>query len=188
MEKTVFYREFLDVAECFDNDQQLSFLKIVLKYGLGEKIDVPPEFKAPFIPIKAIIDKSNKKYEDLCNKRKEAGKAGAQKRWNMFSDEENKVFAEIVLMWNDLGITQIKQLTQERKEKLKSIIEKFSIKDIQDTINNIKFSDFLKGKNDKGWLISFDWLIDNETNFTKVFENQFKNNTITDKNINEIWK
>jgi hypothetical protein len=42
-------------------------------------------------------------------------------------------------------------------------------------IENIKNSDFLKGKNSRGWTITFDWLLNNENNWRKVYEGNYNN-------------
>lgn len=44
-----------------------------------------------------------------------------------------------------------------------------------EAIDNINQSDFLRGKNDRGWQIDFDWLM-KPNNFIKVLENKYKSN------------
>ena len=41
-------------------------------------------------------------------------------------------------------------------------------------IDEISTSDFLKGQNNKGWTITFDWFI-KPNNFIKVLEGNYKN-------------
>ena len=58
-------------------------------------------------------------------------------------------------------------------------------------IDNIKKSSFLKGKNDRGWVITFDWFIKLD-NFIKVFEGKYDDNKIlrieskTDRSSNKL--
>ena len=40
-------------------------------------------------------------------------------------------------------------------------------------IENIRYSSFLKGQNNKNWTITFDWLI-KPNNFTKVLEGNYR--------------
>lgn len=43
---------------------------------------------------------------------------------------------------------------------------------IFEAIENIKYSDFLQGKNAKKWIITFDWFL-KEDNFSKVLAGQY---------------
>lgn len=49
-------------------------------------------------------------------------------------------------------------------------------------------SDFLNGKNDRGWLATFDWLM-RPTNFVKVLEGNYDNNAVQNgNNVNDLWQ
>lgn len=186
-ESTIFFKEFLEVAESYaSNDDQLTFLKMVINYGLGKaNINVPPRFKPAFIMVQATIDKSQEKYKTLIAARSEAGKKGSEKRWNKYSKEQEEVFVKIIQLWNSIeGVTQIKKITDERKEKLAALLADYEIADFEKVKKNIQESDFLKGKNSQMWFITFDWLIEIK-NFCKVLEGNYNKSNDTD--IEKIW-
>jgi DNA-binding Lrp family transcriptional regulator len=63
-------------------------------------------------------------------------------------------------------------------------------------IEKIAASDFLCGKNDRGWRADIDWLLKNNTNYVKVLEDKFKNKSkpgelvchdATDEEANELF-
>ena len=43
---------------------------------------------------------------------------------------------------------------------------------IRDQVNQL--GDFAKGKNDKNWVITFDWMMKSEQNFTKFIEGNYR--------------
>lgn len=79
-------------------------------------------------------------------------------QWNTFSKENKLAF--------------IKEITTSRKEKLnKRIKENFNLETI---FVAIKESSFLRGNNPKNWKVNFDWLIENDKNWLKVIEGNYK--------------
>ena len=189
-DSTIFFKEFLDVAESYELEtDQLTFLKCVLKYGLGKSdIKVPPKFQPSFIMVKATIDKAQEKYKSLVAARSEAGKKGNEKRWNKYTKETEEIFVKILQLWNSInGVTQIKKLTDERKEKLASLLSDYEMKDFEKVKENINASEFLKGKNSQMWFITFDWLIEVK-NFCKVLEGNYNTSNNSNSDIENIWK
>lgn len=83
--------------------------------------------------------------------------------------------------WNDLavkcGLSKVISITKSRQSKI-STREK-DIKDFTTSfvlaLGKIEKSDFLKGKNNNGWKVSFDWLIENDSNMMKVIEGNYDN-------------
>lgn len=111
-------------------------------------------------------------------------------------EDKNKKYIEwekILVIWNDLPspIKPIKAITERRKDKVKARVNSLSltIEDIIQAINNIKRSTFLQGKNGKQWIVDFDWIFKNDTNFTKVLEGRYNdkedNYGKTDKSADE---
>lgn len=84
----------------------------------------------------------------------------------------------LIEKWNSIeSIPNIKALRHgtKRYDSLKARLEEFSEGEILQAINNITKSDFLQGKNNRGWTITFDWFV-KPNNFIKVLENQYKSN------------
>ncbi|MCJ8173948.1 phage replisome organizer N-terminal domain-containing protein [Clostridium botulinum] len=83
----------------------------------------------------------------------------------------------ILTAWNNLPkpIKPIRSVTKQRKDKIKARINSLKLKeeDVLKAIGNIRNSRFCQGQNDRNWIIEFDWLFQDDTRFTKVFENKY---------------
>ena len=94
-----------------------------------------------------------------------------------------------VKAWNALSIYGIKQISKltsgsKRATCLNARIKEYGIEEVIAAIERIKISDFLRGKNQKGWVITFDWFI-LPNNFPKVHDGNYDSNTnIQNKNVN----
>jgi predicted phage replisome organizer len=92
-------------------------------------------------------------------------------------EKENISWKKILTAWNDLPspIKPIRAITDKRKDKIKARMNSLNLKqeDIIQAINNIQKSSFLQGKNSRGWTIYMDWLFQDDTRFSKVFEEQY---------------
>lgn len=85
----------------------------------------------------------------------------------------------IIGAWNllsDIGIKPIRNVTpgSKRNEQLRARIREYGEDAILEAIENIRKSDFLQGKNNRGWMITFDWFI-LPSNFPKVLEGNYDN-------------
>lgn len=63
-------------------------------------------------------------------------------------------------------------ITKTRSDKLKILLKQFSIEDIRAVFEKANNNTFLQGKNEYGWVATFDWLIEID-NFVKVSENYY---------------
>ncbi|WP_294373020.1 DNA replication protein [uncultured Clostridium sp.] len=79
---------------------------------------------------------------------------------------------EIIEKWNHLGISNITCIKNNRRKMLKARINEHGSRNVMKAIGNIEKSSFLKGQNDRGWAITFDWFI-KPNNFIKVFEGNY---------------
>jgi len=71
-------------------------------------------------------------------------------------------------------LSQIKEISEERRNKLKKRYEKESFRDFTSILEAISKQDFLLGMNDRKWKVSFDWIIANNTNYLKILEYKYK--------------
>ena len=76
--------------------------------------------------------------------------------------------------WNSLNISRIVSIKGNRLKLLNARIKEYGLGSIYIAIENIKKSDFLKGQNNKNWIINFDWFI-LPNNFIKVLEGNYTN-------------
>lgn len=86
----------------------------------------------------------------------------------------------IMSLWNELeqyGIKAISRINNpsKRYDRLTARIKQYGVEDVINAIDKIKESDFLQGKNNQGWVITFDWFI-LPNNFPKVLEGNYDNN------------
>lgn len=87
----------------------------------------------------------------------------------------------IVDAWNGLEACGIKTISKinsssQRYQRLVARIKQYNIADVLSAINRIRGSDFLQGKNNRGWTITFDWFV-LPNNFPKVLEGNYDNKT-----------
>jgi DNA-binding PadR family transcriptional regulator len=85
----------------------------------------------------------------------------------------------VVEAWNklqDYGINPVSKIsnTSKRCHSLVARIRQYGITEVLSAIERIKLSDFLQGKNNKGWVITFDWFV-LPNNFPKVLEGNYDN-------------
>lgn len=75
-------------------------------------------------------------------------------------------------------LPKIKEISEKRREKLKKRFEVKSFRNFPEIIAAIKEQPFCLGDNDRKWTVSFDWLIENDTNYLKVLELKYKSDKV----------
>lgn len=109
-----------------------------------------------------------------------------------FSDIEQK----IVSLWND-GIDEthsvmnkIRSLGGKRRGVVAARCREYGVEAVKEMIGKALRSDFLNGKNGKGWMGTFDWVM-LPSNFQKVLEGNYDNGTAqpqaAQNNSNNEW-
>lgn len=61
---------------------------------------------------------------------------------------------------------------ESQMEMLKGRIREYGMDDLLKAMDNIRHSDFLRGENKNGWMITFDWFV-KPNNFLKVLEGNY---------------
>ncbi len=84
----------------------------------------------------------------------------------------SKNLIPIVEEWNNLNLSKVKSVKGNRLKILNARIKEYGIDSIIEAIKSINKSSFLKGQNNKNWIITFDWLI-KPNNFPKVLEGNY---------------
>lgn len=82
----------------------------------------------------------------------------------------------VIEAWNKLNLSKVVSIkpNSNRSKLLNSRIKEVGIEKVIEAIESINNSDFLKGQNDRGWCITFDWFI-KPNNFIKVLEGNYLN-------------
>lgn len=108
---------------------------------------------------------------------------------NNDNNDNNILYTLVCNLWNDLSenipkINFIKE-NSTRSKHLKARIEEVGKEKFIEVLKSVKNSDFLCGKNNSNWTITFDWFI-NASNFVKVLEGNYNNRTIQKQDTNEF--
>ena len=109
---------------------------------------------------------------------------------NKFSDFKKLVFAK----WNEVasknGLSTILNITKSREGKLKTRYDEgLFVQEVEKIFNEIEKSKLLLGKLDKpnpdhaNWKITFDWLVDNDKNYLKILEGNYRDKNGTNEQI-----
>ena len=103
---------------------------------------------------------------------KEKEKEKEKKTLVKLSDDN---LTRVVDVWNSLGVNQVKMLvkTQNRYTLLRHRIKEHGIDEVIRVMQSIDDCPFLKGENQNGWVITFDWFV-KPSNFIKVQEGNYK--------------
>lgn len=82
----------------------------------------------------------------------------------------------VVEAWNSLGLQTIRKIQpdSQRGNMLRRRLRDYGIDEVLAAIENVRSSDFLTGKNNTGWTITFDWFI-KPNNFPKVLDGNYSN-------------
>lgn len=115
---------------------------------------------------KEVLDEG--KVQDFCPLLEYAPKANGS---------ENEVQA-VLDEWNTIGngVKPVHRLTanSDRSKMLKRRLKEYGLDSVIEAIGKVRASDFLLGRNDRGWTITFDWFV-RPNNFPKVLDGNYDN-------------
>ena len=105
------------------------------------------------------------------------------------SEETIKInYQQIVDMYNNTCVSfpKLTKLSEARKKAIRARLRAYSVDDFQKLFNLAEESDFLKGKNQRNWSATFDWLV-KDSNMAKVLDGNYcqgktENNTYNTDN------
>lgn len=94
---------------------------------------------------------------------------------------------QIMEVWNELeryGIKPVCKLNRgsQRLQNLTARIREYGEAEVLRAIENVKHSEFLQGKTDGRWQITFDWFV-KPNNFPKVLEGQYEESRSSQKAV-----
>jgi hypothetical protein len=95
---------------------------------------------------------------------------------------ERVPYEEIKNLWNSICISfpKVVSVTDKRKASLRCRWEQLKeLRVFEEAFKKLESSDFCKGKNDRKWKASFDWIIANQTNIVKVLEGKYDNYNVS---------
>lgn len=88
--------------------------------------------------------------------------------------KESVTCKQVVALYHDICISfpKIRSISGARQKAIKARLNTYSLEDFKAVFENAEASSFLKGKNDRNWTATFDWLI-KDSNMAKVLEGNY---------------
>lgn len=88
--------------------------------------------------------------------------------------EEKVNCQEVVDLYNKIctSLPAVRQITADREKVITERVQKYGLDKIVTVFQNAEASSFLKGNNDRSWLASFDWIME-EDNMVKTLEGNY---------------
>lgn len=93
------------------------------------------------------------------------------------SEKRERVdYQQIADMFNDtcVSFSRVTSLSDARKKAIKARLKTYTVDDFQLMFTKAEASDFLKGKNDRNWSATFDWMI-KDSNMAKILDGNYDN-------------
>jgi predicted phage replisome organizer len=120
-----------------------------------------------------VYSKSNSKVNvnalDIEEEREEEREEDKNKR-------ESITYQQIADMYNNTCVSfpSLVSLSESRKKAIKARLNTYTVGDFEKLFIKAEASGFLKGKNDRNWSATFDWLI-KDSNMAKVLDGNYDN-------------
>lgn len=89
---------------------------------------------------------------------------------------EKTDYQQIVDLYNDTCVSfpRLKSLSDARKKAIKARLNTYTVEDFKEMFRKVEASDFLKGKNNRDWRATFDWII-KDSNMAKILDGNYDN-------------
>ena len=162
------YCDIIHTIEKLSDEQAGKLLKHILRY-VNDQDPIAEDVltEIAFEPIKQNLKRDLVKYEEIKEKRSEAGKTGANKRWQNIANDSKRInnIAKIAVNDNDIVISKdiyrsFAHLSMS-KDELNKLLNTYSQEDVDDILDAIEnYKDNKKFKS--LYLTAKKWLKKNE--------------------------
>ena len=121
-----------------------------------------------------VTPKENKSKTE--EKQKETNKNEKNEKENNISKDiyVSSSVDTVIKKWNELGLSKVVSIKNNRLKMLNARIKEFSLEEVVKAIEAIEDCNFLKGQNNRNWIIDIDWFL-RPNNFVKVLEGKYLN-------------
>ena len=112
-----------------------------------------------------------------------------EKEIEIDKEKEKRVnYQRIADLYNETCVSfpRLRSLSESRKKAIKARLKSYSEEDFKLLFEKAEASDFLKGKNNRNWSATFDWLIQ-DTNMAKVLDGNY-DDAKGEKNYGELGR
>jgi len=163
--------------------------KRIVEFDNGKKWFIPSFIEFQY----GILNEQNRAHNSviliLKNKGLTSFLQGAKdkdKEQDMDKDKDKIDYENFVLNYHNLcpKMNKVEILNTQRKGFINARVSEFGSEKVIFVIRKAGESEFLNGKNDKAWKADFEWIL-RPTNFVKILEGKYDNNTLELKKENK---
>lgn len=114
-------------------------------------------------------------YESV-TKSNESKSTETEKETEIEKEEKRPSPRGIIELFNDMcpSLPKVRSYSEARTRVLKARLKQYKLEDFKALFLKAEHSDFLKGKNNRGWQANFDWLV-KDSNMAKVLDGNYDN-------------
>lgn len=179
---------------------------IVKGWGEHQKVDKPSSrFFIPPSEIERVMNNSRKSRDSLDQSSRSKEKEERERereREEVVVDESVDPpvpdnlpipnFDEVKNAWNMFadanGLAQVRELTKQRKAGIKARLNERGF-DAEEIFREIQKSSFLRGKNDRGWKVDFDFVFCSPNKWVNIVEGKYRDNGTSGGKLSmeELW-
>lgn len=96
-------------------------------------------------------------------------------------------YQEIVDLYNQTcqSFPKCTKISEARKKAITARLKAYSVDDFKKTFEKAEASSFLKGKNDRNWTATFDWML-KDCNMAKILDGNYDNRQASGQNKNNF--
>lgn len=161
-----------------------------------------PALAMAFDVLSMAIDRDTEKYKERCEKNRENGRKGGLAKANnskqslpsgkqglanladrdmdkdsdrdMDREKDNIDYQQIADLYNEACVSfpRLTKLSDSRKKAIRARLKQYSVDDFRRMFELAEGSDFLKGKNDRNWSATFDWMV-KDANMAKILDGNY---------------
>ena len=174
-----------------------------------------PALAMAFDVLALAIDRNDEKYERRCEKNRENGRKGGLAKASKYKqsppsakqglanladrdkdrDRERDIgrdsidYQQIADLYNETCVSfpRLTKLSDSRKKAIRARLKQYSVDDFQRMFELAESSDFLKGKNDRNWSATFDWMV-KDANMAKILDGNYADKQEKEENDYSDWK
>lgn len=190
----VIYNNWAQMIEELAPDMAGELIKTICHYALtGEVREADQTVQAIFSSIRPIMDQDAAKYEAKVERIRKLNETKSERNRddivtkstrnrdeivgvNVNDNVNVNVYKYILTLYSETCVSfpRVQSLSEARKKAIKARLNNYSVDDFKKLFEMAEQSDFLKGKNDRNWIASFDWLI-KDANMAKVLDGNYAN-------------
>lgn len=91
-------------------------------------------------------------------------------------NREETPYQAVVELYHEICVSfpRIKSLSDARRKAIRARLNTYTLEQFREMFSKVEASDFLKGRNNRNWSATFDWMM-NGNNFAKIIDGNYDN-------------